>query len=189
MPIGRCAVIDYVVGACSLELVGLVIARRGRVTRAPKAFANCTANNETPPDPNARTVSPAWRLRAPVRAFQAVTAAQGNVAASSNERWSRIRTSASSLRTINSVIMPSTDPPSCGAYSQSMRPAIQRGNMAAATLSPIATRVTPEPIATTSPAPPAPMTTSCFTAAYTCLVEPTALGNSVNYHVLLAGLR
>src|SRR5262249_22229571 len=99
------------------------------IARAPQAFANCSANSETLPEPSVRTVSPALSRRAPISAFQAVTPAQGSVAASSYVKWSGIRTSASSLRTMNSVIIPSSDPPSWGAYSQSMRPAIQRRNI------------------------------------------------------------
>src|SRR5215471_17816839 len=152
------------------------------IARAPQAFANCSANSETLPDPSVRTVSPALSRRAPMRAFQAVTPAQGSVAASSYVKWSGIRTSASSLRTMNSVIIPSSDPPSWGAYSQSMRPAIQRGNIDAATLSPTATRVTPGPISTTSPVPSEPITTSGLTGSGYVPGGPAAPGNSANSH-------
>jgi hypothetical protein len=56
------------------------------ITRAPNAFANCSANSDTPPEPSVSTVSPERRPRPPVSAFQAVTAAHGKHAASSNER-------------------------------------------------------------------------------------------------------
>src|SRR4030095_7567164 len=99
----------------------------------------------------------------PVNAFHAVTAAHGSVAASSNDKCAGIDTRASSLRTTNSVNMPSREPPICGAYSHAKGPSIQCGNMAAITLSPTFTRVTPLPTAVTSPAPSETGTTSGFT--------------------------
>ena len=64
-------------------------------TRAPASRANCSANSDTPPVPSVSTVSPAFNP-ASMRAFQAVTAAQGSVAASSKERWSGTATRPSS---------------------------------------------------------------------------------------------
>ena len=57
------------------------------ITRAPSTLANCSARTETPPEPSVKTVSPAVIRRWPVNATQAFTAARGNVAASSKERW------------------------------------------------------------------------------------------------------
>jgi hypothetical protein len=50
------------------------------------SLANCKANNDTPPLPSVTTVSPGFRRPSVISACQAVTAAQGNVAASSDER-------------------------------------------------------------------------------------------------------
>lgn len=49
--------------------------------------------------------------------------------------------------------IPSSDPPSCAAYSMPKGPSIQRGKIEAVTRSPTATRLTCSPTATTSPAP------------------------------------
>ena len=62
----------------------LVAARRSDHA-GPWIFANWTAKIETPPVPRVKTVSPALRFPNSTSAFQAVTAAQGSVAASSNE--------------------------------------------------------------------------------------------------------
>src|SRR6266446_7195235 len=82
------------------------------ITRAPKTRANCRAKTETPPEPCVKTVSPAVTRRCPVSATQAVTAAHGNVAASSKERWLGRCTSASSLNTAYSASIPSRLAPS-----------------------------------------------------------------------------
>ena len=52
------------------------------MTRAPWALANWRAKRLTPPVPRRRTVWPAWRWPRSTRAFQAVRAEQGRVAAS-----------------------------------------------------------------------------------------------------------
>src|ERR1700730_13482719 len=77
------------------------------MTRAPQTRANCNAKTETPPEPWVRTVSPAVTRRWPVSATQAVTAAQGKVAASSKDRWLGRCTTASSLKTAYSASIPS----------------------------------------------------------------------------------
>src|SRR5260370_6144529 len=82
------------------------------ITRAPKTRANCSAKTETPPEPWIRTVSPGVTRRWPVSATQAVTAAQGRVAASSKDRWLGRSTTASSLKTAYSASIPSRLPPS-----------------------------------------------------------------------------
>ena len=51
-------------------------------TSAPWALANNSANMDTPPVPSTSTVSPATSGAGALRADQAVTAAQGKVAAS-----------------------------------------------------------------------------------------------------------
>ncbi len=53
------------------------------MTVAPASFANWSAKRETPPVPWRRTVSPGLMPPLSTSAFQAVTAAQGKVAASS----------------------------------------------------------------------------------------------------------
>ena len=54
------------------------------MTRAPAAFASLSASSDTPPVPIRSTHWPAAIGRKPwVKAFQAVTPAQGSVAASS----------------------------------------------------------------------------------------------------------
>jgi hypothetical protein len=54
---------------------------------APINMANCSAKTETPPEPRVKNVSPAVARWWPVSAPQAVTAAHGNIAASSKDRW------------------------------------------------------------------------------------------------------
>src|ERR1700730_10620364 len=94
------------------------------ITRAPKTRANCSAKTETPPEPWIRTVSPAVTRRWPVSATQAVTAAQGGVAASSKDRWLGRSTTASSLKTADSASIPSRLAPSrCTRPSRSPRAA------------------------------------------------------------------
>src|SRR2546430_6049676 len=52
------------------------------ITRAPAAFANCSANSDTPPVPRISTVSPGFTWPHTTRPLQAVTPAQVSVAAS-----------------------------------------------------------------------------------------------------------
>ena len=54
------------------------------MTRAPAALANCSAKTETPPVPCVSTQSPGLIFASTISARQAVSAAQGSVAASSN---------------------------------------------------------------------------------------------------------
>ena len=56
------------------------------MTRAPRSRAICNPKMATPPVPCTSTVSPAFTRPSVTSARQAVTAAQGSVAASSNER-------------------------------------------------------------------------------------------------------
>jgi hypothetical protein len=65
-----------------------------------------------PSEPCVKTVSPSVTRQRPIRATQAVTAAHGNVAASSKERWLGTCTSASSLNTAYSTNIPSRLAPS-----------------------------------------------------------------------------
>ena len=52
------------------------------MTRAPAAFANCSANSDTPPVPWTSTVSPGFTCPYVTRPRHAVTPAQVSVAAS-----------------------------------------------------------------------------------------------------------
>src|SRR5439155_23850810 len=82
------------------------------MTRAPSSFANCTANTDTPPVPCVSTTSPALTPPSLTSACQAVTAAQGSVAASSSLRWSGTCTTPSAGSTTYSANMPGPPPPS-----------------------------------------------------------------------------
>lgn len=74
------------------------------------------------------TVSDGSTGRRPVSADQAITPAQGSVAASSYERCAGIVTSASWSATANSASMPSRVQPNCSAtISTAKRPSRQRG--------------------------------------------------------------
>ncbi len=123
------------------------------ITRAPAARANCMASMDTPPVPWHSTVSPAFtRFPITMSAFQAVTPAQGSVAASSNERFAGSATTPSSCREIYSASVPSSGTPSAGGRD-TFGPSFQTWKKVPATLSPGRKRVTPGPIDTTSPAP------------------------------------
>jgi hypothetical protein len=56
------------------------------MTRAPHILANWRANKETPPVPWVRITSPGLTAPTLTTAPQAVSAAQGKVAASSNDK-------------------------------------------------------------------------------------------------------
>src|SRR3954447_15241320 len=86
------------------------------MTRAPAALAMASASSDTPPVPNMSTVRPGPTGLGPrISAFQAVTPAQGNVAASSNDRLSASGTTPYSGRTTYSLSMPGADgAPSAG---------------------------------------------------------------------------
>src|ERR1700694_3507177 len=123
------------------------------ITRAPVSLANCRANNDTPPLPSVTTVSPGFRRPSEIRACQAVTAAQGKVAASSNERCSGIFTSPFSCRTTDSANTPPIEAPIADFALLSVKsPSIQVCMKMPATRSPGLTLVTPSPTAATSPA-------------------------------------
>src|ERR1700691_3231095 len=88
------------------------------ITRAPPALVNCKAAMETPPVPRQSTVSPGFTgLPETIRAFQAVTAAQGRVAACSNEIVFGLGTMPSSCRTMYSASVPSRGLPRAGCRS------------------------------------------------------------------------
>ena len=57
------------------------------ITRAPNNFANWSANTDTPPDPCTSTPCPGSKPAFAHSALHAVTAAQGRLAPSSNDRW------------------------------------------------------------------------------------------------------
>jgi hypothetical protein len=87
-------------------------------------------------------------------AFQAVTAAQGSVAAASSPRCSGAATSPSSPSTIISAMTPSRGPPRVVAkIARAGAPPSQPWWKIGHTRWPTATRVTPGPTATTSPTP------------------------------------
>jgi hypothetical protein len=93
-PVGRLLVVDDVVGAVLLQLVVAM-------TRAPAAFANCSAKMLTPPVPCVRTVWPGLsaRLSRPYSAFQAVRPAQLRVLDSRKLRFEGAATRPCSLKT------------------------------------------------------------------------------------------
>jgi hypothetical protein len=82
-----------------------------RITRAPAARANSRANVATPPVPRASTVSPGRTPQVSTSACQVVTAAQGSVAASSNERLGGIGTASRSSSSAYSASIPSAGEP------------------------------------------------------------------------------
>jgi hypothetical protein len=101
------------------------------ITRAPISFANWSAKSDTPPVPCVSTTSPGLTAPLTARAFQAVTAAQGKVAACSSVRCSGTRTSPSSCSATNSANMPSISPPSAvralaGVSSPSSQPCMKQ---------------------------------------------------------------
>src|SRR4051794_38131858 len=124
------------------------------ITAAPASFANCSAKIDTPPVPCTKTVSPG-RMRASSKsARQAVSAAQGNVAASSKVRLEGMRLTASASRSINSCSTPGRVPPSARRRLVAEAfPSIHDWKNIGHTRSPTATLVTPSPTRATSPAP------------------------------------
>ena len=85
------------------------------MTRAPAALAKSSPAMETPPVPRHSTVSPGFTgLPDTIRAFQAVTPAQGSVAASSNDKVFGMATTPSSCSTMYSASVPSSGLPSAG---------------------------------------------------------------------------
>ena len=122
--------------------------------RAPASLANWMAKMETPPVPWVSTVSPGLIPPPTTSACQAVSAAQGKVAASSKLRCSGMRTRPSSGSATSSASMPSASPPRAErAFVSSSWPPIQAGMKLAATRSPGLNRDAPGPAASTSPAP------------------------------------
>ena len=80
------------------------------ITSAPAATANCKAKIDTPPVPNKSTLSPAFMPPTSTRARQAVSAAQGRVAAA-----------ATSYPT-GTGITPAADSTTCSARTPSRAP-------------------------------------------------------------------
>ena len=121
---------------------------------APAALASCTANIDTPPVPWVSTTSPGLIWASTISARQAVSAAQGRVAAWVSDQPLGRRVKALAGMATYSAAKPSTWSPgtpisrsSCG------RPATQPGKNVDSTWSPSLKAVTPSPTPTTSPAP------------------------------------
>ncbi len=123
------------------------------MTRAPASLANCSAKIETPPVPCTSTVSPAVSLPSTISPRQAVTAAQGSVAASSALQPAGALVTPSAVSAIASQATPSSAPPSAASRCGVGRPAVQCGKKPGITRSPAFTRVTPSPTCSTTPAP------------------------------------
>ncbi len=131
--------------------------------------ANCKANIDTPPVPCTSTVSPLLTCPSGTSACQAVTAAQGSVAACSSLKCSGTCTTPSSLMATYSANMPGPPPPSAvRALVSSISPAIHLGMKHPATRSPTFTRDTPGPTATTSPTPSESGTAGNFSRGLYC---------------------
>src|SRR5205814_5476411 len=81
-PVGQGLVINDGVGPETLELFQFSSEEEVAITRAPAAFANCSANSDTPPVPRISTVSPGFTWPHTTKPLQAVTPAQVSVAAS-----------------------------------------------------------------------------------------------------------
>jgi hypothetical protein len=129
------------------------------MTRAPIILANWSAKIDTPPVPWTSTVSPAFTPPRVTRAFHAVSAAQGNVAASSSVRWEGVRITPCRSRVTNSESVPSRSPPSEeAAFSEVSSPSSHSWKNVPMTLSPFVHSVTPSPTAAISPAPSEPGT-------------------------------
>ena len=124
------------------------------MTRAPAKRENCKPNSETPPVPRISTVSPGFIPPSVISACQAVTPAQGSVAASSSVRCSGTWTTPSSCSTTYSASIPSAWAPRLvRALSSLISPLSHFCMKMPATPSPIFTRLTPAPTATTLPTP------------------------------------
>src|SRR5215831_13393539 len=112
IPAGRFGVVDHVCGSQGLQPYSFLGCCGRRDHPGAQELGELQREDPHTPEPRVRTVSPAVTLRWPVSATQAVTAAHGNVAASSNERWLGTLTSASSPNTAYSASIPSRLAPS-----------------------------------------------------------------------------
>src|SRR5260370_40959621 len=110
-----------VAALASLEVVAM--------TRAPSILANCNANSDTPPVPCVSTVEPGLTALYSTTAAQAVSAAQGKVAAASADKAPGRRSSAASETTSVCCTAPSPPGPPSAVASLTMSgvPAIQPG--------------------------------------------------------------
>src|SRR6516165_8969252 len=154
VPIGRLDVVDHVGGPQCLEPLSLLRGRGRRDHPSAQDPGKLQRKDRNAP----RTLRQDGVTRSDFAVAgqrdQAVTAAQGKVAASAKERWLGRWTSASSLNTAYSPSIPSRLAPSRSVrYSGLIDPPNQRGWKQPAIRSPTLTRVTPLPIAATSPAP------------------------------------
>ena len=86
VPIGRRLVIDQRVGAERFGVGELLLAARGQEYKGAVHFRKGEAKHETPPVPRMAIVSPALMPPVSTKAFHAVSAAQGKVAASAKLR-------------------------------------------------------------------------------------------------------
>ena len=123
------------------------------ITRAPWAFANCSAKSETPPVPSTRAVlcGPKAALRT---ARQAVVAAIGRVAASASDKCAGVRTSECAGTVTYSARLPGRSMPRRGPPpTAGILPSCQLGMKCGMTRAPIFQPVTAVPSAATSPAP------------------------------------
>ena len=124
------------------------------IALAPAARASCRPKTDTPPVPSSSAVSPARRAVASKRPCQAVSAAQGRVAASSKERCSGNLMTPSPSSTTYSLSTPSAVPPKAASWASAKTgPVIQVWKKVLQTRSPGFTRVTRRRISTISPAP------------------------------------
>ena len=104
--------------------------------------------------PCTSTLSPALIPPWVISALQAVSAAQGSVAAASSLRCAGARDTPCSDSTIYSAMVPSSGAPSeVSNFSRLGSPEIQPWKKLGQTRSPSATRLTPSPTSTTSPMP------------------------------------
>ena len=119
------------------------------MTRAPWALAIWRAKRETPPVPRMRTVSPARRRPFSTRAFQAVRAAQGRVAAWARLRWAGARMRPDSGKRRAVVKVPSMTPPRADlpVVAGWISPSCQDWKKRLVTWSPTLKRVTFSPMA------------------------------------------
>lgn len=90
------------------------------ITVAPAAFASCSAKTLTPPVPSSRTVEPGL-ARAARKAFQAVVAAIGRVAAAWSDKCAGVGTSPFAGSTIYSATDPGSVAPRILALPKAVR--------------------------------------------------------------------
>jgi hypothetical protein len=115
LPVWEALVIDAVGSAQGASALDFFVARRSDDDARARRLAKSSPAMETPPVPRQSTVSPGFTgLPDTIRAFQAVTPAQGSVAASSNDNVGGMATTPSSCSTIYSASVPSRGLPSAG---------------------------------------------------------------------------